>query len=57
MELYNWMQRFPVLNPNTKWPVYLTDYAKLLPGAEARWRAFRRAEKARKLPRSGQGQQ
>ncbi|MBV9278267.1 MAG: glycosyltransferase family 39 protein, partial [Candidatus Eremiobacteraeota bacterium] len=57
VELYNWMQRFPVLNPKAKWPVYLTDYAKVLPGAEARWRAFRRAEKAGKLPRSRQGQQ
>ncbi len=49
VELYNWMQRFPVINAQAKWPVYVTDYSKVLPGAEARWRAFRRAEKAGEL--------
>ncbi|MBV8425126.1 MAG: hypothetical protein JO349_08035, partial [Candidatus Eremiobacteraeota bacterium] len=47
-ELYAWMQRFPRL-PNTGiWPVYETDYAKVLPGAEERWQDFRRGEKAGK---------
>ena len=46
VELYNWMQRFPMLNPNAQWPVYETDPAKILPGAEKRWQEFRRAEKA-----------
>ena len=40
------MQRFPVTNPAAKWPVYETDVAKELPGAEARWQEFRRREKA-----------
>ena len=53
VELYNWMQRFPILNARAHWPVYLTDYSKVLPGAEQRWRAFRRAEKAGRL-RQGQ---
>jgi hypothetical protein len=46
-DLYAWLQRFPLSNPDAKWPVYQTDYAKQLPGAEARWREFRRREKAR----------
>ncbi|HTX03539.1 MAG TPA: glycosyltransferase family 39 protein [Candidatus Acidoferrales bacterium] len=45
-ELYAWMQRFPLLANSGIWPVYETDYAKMVPGAEARWRAFRRKEKA-----------
>lgn len=45
-ELYAWLQRFPVINPAARWPVYETDPAKILPGAEERWQAFRRAEKA-----------
>jgi hypothetical protein len=44
-ELLNWLARFPV-DPHKRWPVYETDPAKILPGAEARWRAFRRAERA-----------
>ncbi len=52
VELYAWMQRFPVLNPAEKWPLYETDDAKILPGAEARWREFRRREKAGLLPKS-----
>lgn len=43
-ELCAWLQRFPVLNPNAQWPVYETDPAKELPGAETFWRAFRTAE-------------
>lgn len=49
VELYAWMQRFPTLNANAKWPVYQTQIKLVLPGAEARWRAFRRAEKAGEL--------
>jgi len=46
LELYCWLARFPVLDPAAAWPVYETDPAKVLPGAEARWRAFRRREMA-----------
>ena len=46
LELYCWLARFPLLDPNAGWPVYLTDPAKVLPGAEARWDAFRRRERA-----------
>lgn len=46
VELCAWMQRFPVINPNAQWPVYVTDPAKVRPNAEAQWRAFRNAEKA-----------
>ncbi|HET9095148.1 MAG TPA: glycosyltransferase family 39 protein [Candidatus Baltobacteraceae bacterium] len=48
VELCAWMQRFPVLNPNAQWPVYVTDPSRIKPGAEAQWRAFRNAEKAGK---------
>ncbi len=47
-ELYNWMQRFPVLNSAAAWPVYETASVKMLPHAEARWKAFRRLERALK---------
>ncbi len=50
VELHAWLQRFPVRDPLAAWPVYETDPAKIVPGAEARWRAFRRAEKAGTLP-------
>ena len=53
VELYAWMQRFPLLPGNGLWPVYETDPAKVLPGAEAAWREFRRREKAGLLPKSG----
>lgn len=46
LELYCWLSRFPLLDPAAAWPVYETDPAKVLPGAEQRWRAFRRREKA-----------
>jgi 4-amino-4-deoxy-L-arabinose transferase-like glycosyltransferase len=46
LELYCWLARFPVLDPKAAWPVYETDLAKVLPGAEDRWRAFRRREMA-----------
>jgi 4-amino-4-deoxy-L-arabinose transferase-like glycosyltransferase len=44
LELYCWLARFPVLDPSAAWPVYETDPGKVLPGAEARWQAFRRRE-------------
>jgi hypothetical protein len=47
-ELYAWMQRFPQLPESGMWPVYETDYAKVLPGAEERWREFRRRERGAK---------
>jgi 4-amino-4-deoxy-L-arabinose transferase-like glycosyltransferase len=46
LELYCWLARFPLLDPNAAWPVYQTDSAKVVPGAEERWRAFRRREMA-----------
>jgi 4-amino-4-deoxy-L-arabinose transferase-like glycosyltransferase len=46
LELYCWLARFPLLDPRAAWPVYQTDPAKVLPGAEERWRAFRRREMA-----------
>jgi 4-amino-4-deoxy-L-arabinose transferase-like glycosyltransferase len=44
LELCAWLQRFPVRNATAQWPVYETDPAKILSGANAFWRAFRRAE-------------
>ncbi len=52
VELLNWLLRFPITNPNAAWPVYETDPAKTLPGAEARWQAFRKNERAGTLPRA-----
>ena len=46
VELWAWLQRFPSSAPGESWLVFETDPAKILPGAEERWRAFRRAEKA-----------
>lgn len=46
VELCAWMQRFPVLDPQAQWPVYVTDPAREKPDAQAQWQAFRRAEKA-----------
>ena len=46
LELYCWLARFPVLDPAAAWPVYVTDPEKVLPGAEDRWRSFRRREMA-----------
>jgi 4-amino-4-deoxy-L-arabinose transferase-like glycosyltransferase len=48
LDLCHWLERFPVTNPYAMWPVYETDPAKILPGAEARWQAFRKLEKANK---------
>ncbi len=49
VELSHWLLRFPLLDPAAKWPVYETDPAKVLPGAEERWQDFRRREKAHQL--------
>jgi Dolichyl-phosphate-mannose-protein mannosyltransferase len=46
MELCAWLSRFPVLNPNGAWRVYLTDPATVTPGADLFWRRFRIAERA-----------
>ena len=43
VELCAWLQRFPVSTP-AQWPVYRTDPSQLVPGADAFWRSFRRAE-------------
>lgn len=48
IELCAWMQRFPVINPNAQWPVYLTDLALVKPGTAEWWLAFRKAERAHK---------
>jgi hypothetical protein len=45
-ELCAWLQRFPVRNPSAQWIVYETDPAKVLPHADAFWKAFRSAERA-----------
>ncbi|MBV8245819.1 MAG: hypothetical protein JOZ38_07855, partial [Candidatus Eremiobacteraeota bacterium] len=45
VELCAWMQRFPVADPQARWPVYQTDPSLLKPGAEAHWQAFRTAER------------
>ena len=45
LELSHWLLRFPLLDPNAKWPVYVTDPAKIVPGAEQRWQEFRRNER------------
>lgn len=50
VELSHWLQRFPLLDPRAKWPVYVTDPAHELPGAEARWRQFRTLEREHRLP-------
>ena len=44
LELCHWLERFPLLDPAAAWPVYQTDPALQLSGADARWRAFRKAE-------------
>jgi hypothetical protein len=46
LDLCAWMARFPVRDADIGWPVYETDPAKVLPGAQAFWRAFRNAERA-----------
>lgn len=46
VELYAWLQRFPLLHAGARWPVYVTDPRHEVPGAEARWRLFRQLEKS-----------
>jgi hypothetical protein len=49
VELSHWLERFPLLDPKAKWPVYETDPAKELPGAEERWQEFRLRERTHTL--------
>jgi hypothetical protein len=44
-DLCAWLQRFPVMDPTARWPVYETDPARELPDAERFWRAFRKADR------------
>ncbi|BDE06322.1 hypothetical protein WPS_15980 [Vulcanimicrobium alpinum] len=46
LELYCWLDRFPLVDPAAAWPVYQTDPALVKTGAEVRWRAFRKREMA-----------
>jgi hypothetical protein len=46
VELCAWLQRFPRAITGASWPVYRTDPAAKLPGADRFWSAFRRAERA-----------
>jgi hypothetical protein len=50
LELSHWLARFPLLDPQAKWPVYVTDPTHELPGAEARWQQFRTLEREHRLP-------
>ena len=50
VELSHWLARFPLLDPAAKWPVYVTDPAHELPGAETKWQQFRKAEREHRLP-------
>lgn len=45
-DLCAWLQRFPVLDPAARWPVYRTDPALVRPQAERDWAAYRTAERA-----------
>ncbi len=45
IELCAWLQRFPRLDIDTQWPVYVTDPAREKTGAAAFWKSFRRAER------------
>jgi hypothetical protein len=47
-DLCAWISRFPLLDSSVTWPVYETDPAKVLPGAEKFWRAYRNADRAGK---------
>ncbi|MGH7756145.1 MAG: hypothetical protein ACREM8_07665, partial [Vulcanimicrobiaceae bacterium] len=42
-DLSEWLARFP-LDSRGRWPVYHTDPALTLPGAEDRWQEYRRIE-------------
>jgi len=50
VELAAWLERFPITNADAKWPVYRTDPALEIAGAETRWRRFRDLERAGRLP-------
>ncbi|MGA2393096.1 MAG: glycosyltransferase family 39 protein [Candidatus Lustribacter sp.] len=50
VELSHWLLRFPLLDSKAKWPVYVTDPAHELPGAETRWQQFRKLEREHRLP-------
>jgi len=45
-DLCAWLSRFPLLDSSVAWPVYETDPTKVLPGAEAFWKAYRNAARA-----------
>ncbi len=47
-DLCAWISRFPILDAAAAWPVYETDPAKTLPGAEIFWRTYRKAALAGK---------
>jgi 4-amino-4-deoxy-L-arabinose transferase-like glycosyltransferase len=47
-DLCAYLQRFPLVAANARWHVYETDPAKMLPGAERFWTAFRSADRAGK---------
>jgi hypothetical protein len=47
-DLCAWLSRFPLLDSSVTWPVYETDPAKVRPGAEAFWKAYRTAALAGK---------
>jgi hypothetical protein len=47
LDLCVWLQRFPMHDELSGWPVYQTDPARVSPDAELLWQAFRRAERAR----------
>ena len=52
-DLYHWLQRFPAVSlPGVQWKVYHTDYTVQIPGAEARWEAYRRREREAALKRT-----
>lgn len=46
LELCAWLQRFPLLDDQARWPVYVTDPAHEKVNAEHFWKAFRTAESA-----------
>jgi 4-amino-4-deoxy-L-arabinose transferase-like glycosyltransferase len=47
-DLCAWISRFPILDASAAWPVYETDPAKTLPGAETFWHTYRKAALAGK---------
>ena len=51
-DLYAWLQRFPLQNPDALWPVYETNYAKQLPGAAKAYGAQRRTPQGTSPPQA-----